>query len=477
MFKNRNDNRIVVDLESPNGKEDQNLLSIPWPAGNMANGEISAQSTITSMPGGMYIPKSPTESLGNKSLRSRIFRPGANVRKSRKRAVLKNGDCNVVQMKLSQRRLRFLQDIFTTLVDSQWRWTLMIFTCSFVGSWLFFGIIWWLICFTHGDLEPMHLPDQQADSGWKPCVYNIYSYTSAFLFSIETQTTIGYGVRTTTEECPEAIFMVCLQSVWGLIMQAFMVGIVFAKMTRPKQRAQTLLFSKNAVICQRDGTLCLMFRIGDMRKSHIIGANVRAQLIKPKVTKEGESMGHYLTELEVGTDNCASDIFFIWPMVVVHQITPESPFWNMSASDMIQDRFEIVVILEGTVESTGQTTQARSSYLNTEILWGHRFEQIVHYNKDKQHFEINYSRFNSTQQVDTLLCSASELSDFYKYQEEYNQNRRDSAGLKLKKQLPLRFMHRRPSLPPSRRASCVQALDEEPLTINYIDEHEDQENK
>lgn len=52
----------------------------------------------------------------------------------------------------------------------------------------------------------------------------------------------------------------------------------------------------------------------------------------------------------------------------------------------------------------------------------------------------------------------------------------DSAGLlKLKKQTPLRFMHRRPSLPPSRRASCAQGMEDEPLTINYIDETEDQE--
>lgn len=51
----------------------------------------------------------------------------------------------------------------------------------------------------------------------------------------------------------------------------------------------------------------------------------------------------------------------------------------------------------------------------------------------------------------------------------------DSSGLlKLKKQLPLRFMHRRPSLPPSRRASCVPGMEEEPSAINYIDETEDQ---
>lgn len=225
-------------------------------------------------------------------------------------------------------------------------------------------------------------------------------------------------MRTTTEECPEAIFVMCFQSIYGVFVQAFMVGIVFAKMTRPKQRTQTLLFSKYAVVCQRDGYLTLMFRVGDIRKSHIIGANVRAQLIRTYSTKEGELNPQYVTELEIGTDGCASDLFFIWPMVVVHRIDESSPFYNMSAADMLQEKFEIVVILEGTIESTGQTTQARSSYLNMEILWGHRFLPVVSYNNDRQGYDIDYSKFNETIPVDTPLCSGRELAEFYKMQEE-----------------------------------------------------------
>ncbi|XP_062717010.1 G protein-activated inward rectifier potassium channel 3 isoform X2 [Aedes albopictus] len=355
------------------------------------------------------------------SVRSRAFRPGT-TRKYRKRAILKSGECNISTSKVSQQHLRFLQDIFTTLVDAQWRWTLLVFAFSFIGSWLFFAVIWWLISFTHGDLEEMHLPDHQAEVGWTPCVYNIHSFTSCFLFSIETQHTIGYGVRTTTEECPEAIFIMCFQSIYGVMIQAFMVGIVFAKMTRPKHRTQTLLFSKNAVICQRDGELSLMFRVGDMRKSHIIGASIRAQLIRTRTTKEGEVLSQYQTELDVGADGCGSDLFFIWPQIVVHKINENSPMYNMCASDLLQDRFEIVVILEGTVESTGQSTQARSSYVNSEILWGHRFEPVVFYNKDNQGYEINYSKFDETQQVDTPLCSARELAEFYKIQDDYRSN-------------------------------------------------------
>lgn len=59
-------------------------------------------------------------------------------------------------------------------------------------------------------------------------------------------------------------------------------------------------------------------------------------------------------------------------MTIVHIIDETSPLYNLSAADLLQERFEIVVILEGTIESTGQTTQARSSYVTSEILWGHR---------------------------------------------------------------------------------------------------------
>lgn len=345
------------------------------------------------------------------------YRPGA-VRKIRRRAVLKNGDCNILLSKISQHRIRFLQDIFTTLVDTQWRWTLLVFALSFLLSWLGFAVIWWLISLTHGDLEPNHLPAFQGDSGWMPCVSQIDSFTSCFLFSIETQHTIGYGFRATTEECPEAIFVMCLQSIVGVVIQALMVGIVFAKMTRPKHRTQTLLFSKNAVICQRDGHLCLMFRVGDMRKSHIIGANIRAQLIRPRSTKEGEELVQYQTELNVSADGCDGDLFFIWPMTIVHKIDSESPFYYLSAADILQDRFEIVVVLEGTIESTGQTTQARSSYIANEVLWGHRFEPIVSYSKERQGYEVDYSRFDATIQVDTPLCSGADLSEFYRIQEQ-----------------------------------------------------------
>lgn len=64
---------------------------------------------------------------------------------------------------------------------------------------------------------------------------------------------------------------------------------MFVKISQPNKRAETLVFSRNAVISLRDDKLCLMFRVGDLRSSHIVGANMRAKLIKSKQTQEGET--------------------------------------------------------------------------------------------------------------------------------------------------------------------------------------------
>lgn len=174
-----------------------------------------------------------------------------------------------------------------------------------------------------------------------------------------------------------------------------MVGIVFAKLSRPKKRAQTLLFSRSAVICHRDGVPCLMFRVGDMRKSHIIEAHVRAQIIRKKVgghctergpqflliylpfqvTQENEVIPFHQEELAVGTDGKDERLMFIWPTTIVHRIDKHSPLYNLSAQDLLKERFEIVVMLgEFPEQNCYKTviTQAISVPTPQRALWSRR---------------------------------------------------------------------------------------------------------
>ena len=326
----------------------------------------------------------------------------------RRRLVYKNGECNISHANIKKRRQRYLADIFTTLVDIKWRWNLLIFILAFTLSWLLFALIWWLICFSHGDFE------NHGNQEWKPCVEEVHDFTTALLFSIETQHTIGYGSRHTTPNCPEAILIMMMQSCFGVIIQALMTGLVFAKLSRPKKRAETLMFSKNAVICKRDGELCLLFRVGDMRRSHIVEAHVRAVLIKKRVTLEGEVMPLYQHELQMSDIEGECKLFLVWPVIIEHRIDERSPFWEMSAEDLHREQFELIVILEGIVESTGMTTQARTSYLPGEILWGHRFERLVTFQKENGEYQIDYSRFHSTIAVEIPQCCAKDLAEMNK---------------------------------------------------------------
>ncbi|KAG7491472.1 hypothetical protein MATL_G00004680 [Megalops atlanticus] len=345
----------------------------------------------------------------------------------RSRFVKKNGQCNVVFANMEDKPRRYLADIFTTCVDIRWRYMLLIFTTAFLISWLLFGLVFWGVALAHGDFDVHPGPGssfggsstggQGGGSGpkeknkeWKPCILHVHSFVGAFLFSIETQTTIGYGWRCVTEECPIAVVTVVVQSIVGCIIDSFMIGTIMAKMVRPKKRAQTLLFSHNAVIALRDGKLCLMWRLGNLRKSHIVEAHVRAQLIRPYVTAEGEYIPLEQTDINVGYDEGLDRLFLVSPLVIVHEIDEQSPLYHMSKADLETEDFEIVVILEGMVEATAMTTQARSSYLAREILWGQRFEPVVFEKQDR--YLVDYSRFHKTYKVpSTPHCSARELSE------------------------------------------------------------------
>ena len=192
---------------------------------------------------------------------------------------------------------------------------------------------------------------------------------------------------------------------FSVVFESLMGGIVFAKLSRPKKRTETLVFSKKACIAPRDGQLCLMLRAGDLRKSHIIHAYIRMFLIRTRITKEGEVIPWNTQELNLSNNSQSSDRLIFMPIIVEHIIndsSPLKPLINYSSQRTPKrfkyEDFEIVVILEGTVESTGQTTQARTSFLPSEILWNHVFEPLMDSNC-KSKATIDFSKFDFTKKL------------------------------------------------------------------------------
>lgn len=115
---------------------------------------------------------------------------------------------------------------------------------------------------------------------------------------------------------------------------------------------------------------------------------------------EGEVLGPIQKRMHLVNNG---KLFLLWPEEIVHVIDKTSPFYEYSAKDFLEKRFEICLSIFGDSRKTGQTVQSRTSYLSREILWGHRFINLVDYDQDFNEYVVDYVRFNHTEMVNSHL--------------------------------------------------------------------------
>ena len=184
-----------------------------------------------------------------------------------------------------------------------------------------------------------------------------------------------------------------IQSIIGVIINAAMAGIIFAKFTVPTARTGTIIFSKNAAITMRNGALYLMCRVADLREKSLLEAHVRMVVIKDQEkTDEGLIIPNHQTDLKCGVhiDGTQDYLLLLWPTTICHKIDEDSPFYEMSPQELLLSNFELVVTLEGSVEETGNTIQVRTSYLPNEIFWGYHFDNnVMTYDSKKSAYALN----------------------------------------------------------------------------------------
>lgn len=311
----------------------------------------------------------------------------------RLRYMQKDGRFPVVFQKAPGDWSPYLMDIFTTLVEIRWRVMFLIFSLSYILSWLFFGLCYWLIAYVHGDVDNVNN---------EPCVENVRGFTGAFMFSMETQATIGYGFRGMTENCMVAIIVVTVQDVFSCLLDTIIIGIVVAKMASARKRAQTVGFSSCAVVSLRDGVLCLSWRLGDLRGNHILEGVARALLVRSVKQPKGSIVMSY-QDLEIQD----RDIVLATPATIIHKLEPGSPLYSLGPDDLLGDDFELVVSFTYTGDSTGMLHQTRTTYTPADIRWGQRFQDML--KLGKKHYKVDYALFNETTWVPVPLLSAEEF--------------------------------------------------------------------
>lgn len=281
----------------------------------------------------------------------------------------------------------FVTDGFTTVMNFPWWAIIAIFSLSYILSWLLFACVWTLVAFVDG-----HFNDT--------CVHDVDNFSSAFLFSIETQVTIGYGNKYVDNDCGWGIFILMLQCLAGLIIDSFMLGLIFSKLTRPRNRRKTIVFSDNAVIYDKDGDRFLEFRVCDLRRSQVVECHIRLALywnrvVDPGATNEDDRYEFQQYDLDCGYDSGTDRILLLTPVLIRHKITESCPLYGMTQTELNNHDLEVVVILEGIVESTGLTVQALWSYTNEEIIVDRKFLPMVKRCQGK--WEIDFAKVNATE--------------------------------------------------------------------------------
>uniref|UniRef100_A0A3B3SXR0 Potassium inwardly rectifying channel subfamily J member 16 n=2 Tax=Paramormyrops kingsleyae TaxID=1676925 RepID=A0A3B3SXR0_9TELE len=310
----------------------------------------------------------------------------------RQRYMQRDGSCDLRFSHVPGEWSLYITDIFTTLVEIRWRVMLLTFTLSYILSWLFFGLIYWVIALIHGDVK---------DPSQEPCMYNVHSFTAAFLFSLETQTTIGYGFRGMAENCMVAIVVVTVHDVLSCLIDTFIIGIAVAKMASARKRAQTVGFSSCAVVNLRDNMMCLSWRVGDFRPNHMVEGTARAQIVQHAKHQTGRVTVSY-QDLDIQY----SDIILATPVTIIHQIKPASPLYSLSPQDLQNMNFELVVSFTYTSDSTGILHQTRTSYTPAEIRWGHRFQDMLRVKR--KFYKVDYSLFHQITRTLVPEISAEE---------------------------------------------------------------------
>lgn len=219
----------------------------------------------------------------------------------------------------------------------------------YITTWFLFALLYFSNASLRGDLRQGQPPDDPLTSQ-RPCYLGVDGFILALLFSVEMQRTIGYGSRTVSPDCYEGVLLVMIQCVLGSMIDALMVGCMFVKISRPMKRAETLLLGCSAVLVLWP-TVIPSRR--PQRKPHG-GCQSSCKVNQVPPNSGGRVLPLDQTEIDLGCETGSDRLFLVEPQVIQHNIDCNSPLWELGPEQLRRQQFEIIVILEGIVEATGE---------------------------------------------------------------------------------------------------------------------------
>jgi inward rectifier potassium channel len=284
----------------------------------------------------------------------------------RTRIVPRRGQERVVRIGIGNSES--FRDIYVFLLTVGWGWFLLGSGLLYLGiNFVFAG----LYVLQPGSISSAHHGD----------------FADSFFFSVQTIATIGYGVMAPVTMY--ANILVTTETLVGMTLLALVTGLMFARFSRPTAR---VLFSDNMVVGTRNGRPALIFRMANRRSSQIVQAQVTLSFVRDEIDEDGETNRRFY---DLTLVRSLTPIFAL-TFAVFHEIEESSPLHGVTPESLLASDTEFVATVSGVDETTMQNVNARHSWEATEVLWHHRFVDILGYLEDGRR-AIDYTRFNDTE--------------------------------------------------------------------------------
>eukprot|EP01116_Phalansterium_solitarium_P002752 TRINITY_DN1298_c1_g1_i6.p2 TRINITY_DN1298_c1_g1~~TRINITY_DN1298_c1_g1_i6.p2 ORF type:complete len:402 (-),score=159.73 TRINITY_DN1298_c1_g1_i6:238-1443(-) len=370
----------------------------------------------------MLIDMLPTQTaVCPDSERTRLVRPQPSPSAVSCRLIRRSGGGRKLNVTRKHVPFTSVLDLYHTVLDLQWYKVFLLIAIYFVVVNLVFAALYYAVL--HATTQP------DGDGG--------VTFWQCFFFSVQTMQTIGYGHIEPSSFGVD--LLICLASYVSMLDTALVMGIVFAKISRPSRLARQVMFSEVAVVnwvtrCYADGRYSnaadypsLVFRLANLRKSQLCNTALRLLLLRreldsctpavaiasaecqcdgkqqqaPRLPASVYRMHELAFEIndQIGRvrDLNLSVPALGLPWTVVHTMDKSSPLYGATLESLARCEAELIVIFDGTDEGCSDTIQARWSYTAAELRWNEAFVPIVRAADGT--FEVDFARFSDTQPV------------------------------------------------------------------------------
>jgi inward rectifier potassium channel len=114
-------------------------------------------------------------------------------------------------------------------------------------------------------------------------------------------------------------------------------------------------------------------------------------LLRDELSLEGRKLRRFFELPLVRSEHPA--LALSWTLF--HVLDETSPLYGMTADDLVAAKVSLLVVVSGYDIVAAQTVHARQSYEHPDILFGHRYADILD-TSDEGRLRIDYGRFHDT---------------------------------------------------------------------------------